>query len=331
MTRFRWLGWVLVTPGLAGAVALLDPRWFGLSTTPIFLHLIAFRALLGAVLLGAALIAALTLLLPPRRPASRPWIRRVTTAVLAVTGLSQFGVVVSRGWAGGDDPGTAALVVIEFNTYDVHTTAAQIAGLVRGQGATVVALPETMRATAQATADLLAAGGRHFQVFSTTADSPWPIADTSLLISDELGRYRQLPATGELVGIVRAVPIDGAGPTLVAVHPPAPGRVIGFDQWAVHARNAANQCIASVGAVVAGDFNATVDHAPLTDLGRCADAASSVGRGAEGTWPSDYPAGFTAPIDHVLFDTGRYRSLRTRTERVGGSDHRALIAWLGAS
>ena len=328
MQKLRWLGWVLVSPGLAVAMILLAPDWFGLSTTPIFLHLISFRALLGSLLLGAAAVAALTLLFPRN---GRAWIRLVTTAVLAVTGLAQFGVVAARGWAGDDQQGTAALVVIEFNTYDTHTSAAQIADLVRAQGATMVALPETMRATAQQAADLLAAGGHRFQVFSATADSPWPIADTSLLVSDDLGRYRQLPSTGELVGIVRAVPVDGTGPTLVAVHPPAPGRVIGFGQWAVHARNAANQCINSTDVVVAGDFNATVDHSRLTDLGRCSAAASSVGRGAYGTWPSKYPAPFTAPIDHVLFDAARYRALSTRTERVGGSDHRALIARLGTS
>ena len=328
MTRWRWVGWVLVAPGLAVAVILLAPRWFGLSTTPIFLHLISFRAAVGLGLLATAAVAALTLLFPRN---GRPWIRLISTAVLLVTGLGQLGVVAARGWAGSDEPGAAALVVIEFNTYDTHTSAAEIAALVRAQGAQMIALPETMKATAQAAADQLALTGRKFQVFSTTADSPWPIADTSLMISTDLGAYRQLPSTGELVGIVRAVPVDGDGPTLVAVHPPAPGTVIGFGQWAVHARNAADQCIDSADVVVAGDFNATLDHSPLTELGRCADAASSVGRGAEGTWPSDYPAPLATVIDHVLFDTGRYRTLSTRTERVGGSDHRALIARLGTA
>jgi len=38
----------------------------------------------------------------------------------------------------------------------------------------------------------------------------------------------------------------------------------------------------------------------MRDLAPCFDAAVAAGRGAEGTWPSHFPAPLAAPIDHVL-------------------------------
>jgi len=82
--------------------------------------------------------------------------------------------------------------------------------------------------------------------------------------------------------------------------------------------------------VLAGDFNATLDHLQFRRLlGRCyADAASAAGHGLSATWgprPGRRPA--LLAIDHVLIDR-RCAVLTTSTHRLPGTDHRALYAEL---
>jgi endonuclease/exonuclease/phosphatase (EEP) superfamily protein YafD len=82
--------------------------------------------------------------------------------------------------------------------------------------------------------------------------------------------------------------------------------------------------------ILAGDFNATLDHAQFRRLLRCgyADAASQVGHGLSTTWgprPGQRPA--LLAIDHVLTDR-RCAVLTTSAHRLAGSDHRALYAEL---
>jgi endonuclease/exonuclease/phosphatase (EEP) superfamily protein YafD len=78
--------------------------------------------------------------------------------------------------------------------------------------------------------------------------------------------------------------------------------------------------------VLAGDFNATADHAYFRRLLRKGhvDAAGAVGNGLAPTWgPQGKPALLT--IDHVLVDP-RCAVLATSVHDLPGSDHRALYA-----
>ena len=82
--------------------------------------------------------------------------------------------------------------------------------------------------------------------------------------------------------------------------------------------------------VVAGDFNATLDHAEFRRLLRrgYADAASQAGHGLSLTWgprPGRRPT--LLAIDHVLVDRG-CAVLTTSVHRLAGSDHRGLYAEL---
>ena len=82
--------------------------------------------------------------------------------------------------------------------------------------------------------------------------------------------------------------------------------------------------------ILAGDFNATLDHAQFRRLLRrgYADAASQAGHGLSPTWgpqPGRRPA--LLAIDHVLTDR-RCAVLATSAHRLTGSDHRALYAEL---
>jgi endonuclease/exonuclease/phosphatase family metal-dependent hydrolase len=78
--------------------------------------------------------------------------------------------------------------------------------------------------------------------------------------------------------------------------------------------------------LLAGDFNATVDHAPFRRLLRLgyADAALQTGNALIPTWgPFGRPAVIT--IDHVLVDR-RCAVLASSVHTVPGTDHRAVYA-----
>lgn len=327
------LGWVVTLAVAAAAVATVMPAWAGLSEVTGFAHVVALR---GLACLAALTLSVLLFLagLARRRGRRRRGRRRagsgaVRTLVLAVViagvGLAHGAIQLARGWSAPTT--TGGLTVIAFNTQG-EATAAVIADLADRERAAAIALPETSEATARAAAAELARRGRPFRVFAVRQGSN-PLAVTSLLVSAELGPYRRIEAPYMELGAVRVAPADGDGPVFAAVHPPPPLPLrFGMEDWAVYAATAAGMCRELPGSIVAGDFNATLDHAPLRDLGRCDDAAAAAGAGAQGTWPARLPVVLASPIDHVLFDAGRWRARSTRAVRAGGSDHRALIARL---
>ena len=122
----------------------------------------------------------------------------------------------------------------------------------------------------------------------------------------------------------------GAAPVrIVAVHVPAP---IEGDAAAQRRRELRDLPGAGQGPLrlLAGDFNATLDHADLRDLiGRgYHDTAEQAGTGLRPTWPADrrlVPALVT--IDHVLADR-RIRVISARSVAIPGSDHRGVLAEL---
>ncbi|MFD5748451.1 endonuclease/exonuclease/phosphatase family protein [Streptomyces sp. NPDC127033] len=82
--------------------------------------------------------------------------------------------------------------------------------------------------------------------------------------------------------------------------------------------------------ILAGDFNATRDHAvfrALLDAGRLRDSALLAGAGHTPSWPSDVPRPLGAQIDHVLVsDDFSVRSARFLD--LADTDHRSLLVTL---
>ncbi|MGP2439763.1 endonuclease/exonuclease/phosphatase family protein [Streptomyces sp. JW3] len=79
--------------------------------------------------------------------------------------------------------------------------------------------------------------------------------------------------------------------------------------------------------VLAGDFNASQDHAafrPLLDTG-LRDAARLAGSGRTPSWPSRTTPTFGVQIDHVLVSED-FTSREARFLDLSGTDHRALLA-----
>jgi endonuclease/exonuclease/phosphatase (EEP) superfamily protein YafD len=80
--------------------------------------------------------------------------------------------------------------------------------------------------------------------------------------------------------------------------------------------------------IVAGDFNATLDHSVFRSaLTGCSDAAERTGDGLVGTWPSSLPRWLGPQIDHVLI-TGGITAETLSVHDIPGSDHRAVVTRL---
>jgi endonuclease/exonuclease/phosphatase family metal-dependent hydrolase len=146
------------------------------------------------------------------------------------------------------------------------------------------------------------------------------------------GLYARYPLT-ELPGrgptafamVNATLDVPDAGPVrLTAAHPPAP---LGPDaaRWRHDLREIPPPTPHGEVGIVAGDFNATLDHRPLRRLigAGFTDAADATGQGLVPTfrpWPP-------ITIDHVLVDK-RVAVRRVKVYYQAGSDHRALFAEL---
>ncbi|GAA4987133.1 endonuclease/exonuclease/phosphatase (EEP) superfamily protein YafD [Nonomuraea thailandensis] len=150
------------------------------------------------------------------------------------------------------------------------------------------------------------------------------------------GIYSRHPAT-ELTGLFEAighnmpaaaVTLPGGGKVeFVAVHPRPP---LGPKEaeWSAALR-ALPPASPSVVRVLAGDFNATLDHRPFRDLlaRGYVDAAEQVGKGLTPTWPSSRAIPPIIAIDHVVADR-RAAVNRVEILNVPSTDHRAVFAEL---
>jgi hypothetical protein len=192
-----------------------------------------------------------------------------------------------------------------------------------------------------------------YQVFSSGTAHDQPADDggtTVLLVAAELGAYQQDTEADLGRGDVRAVPDDPADPVLYGVHTAWP-HPLEMETWSADVERAAGYCAAEAeaeaesesegetqtepddgpGAVVAGDVNATRDHAPF-DPAPCRSALEDTevtgDLAGEGTWPAFAPAVLGAAIDHVLVDPARWSTFSARLETVPGSDHRAVATVL---
>ncbi|MFD2768120.1 endonuclease/exonuclease/phosphatase family protein [Micromonospora eburnea] len=125
--------------------------------------------------------------------------------------------------------------------------------------------------------------------------------------------------------------VPGAPPVRVeSAHPAAPYAVNVVPDWRTDLRGQPPATPRGRLSILAGDFNATLDHAPLRNLidTGYADAADAAGAGLAGTWgPYDGDPIPPVTIDHVLVDR-RIAVRAVKVRPVPGSDHRAVLAEL---
>jgi endonuclease/exonuclease/phosphatase (EEP) superfamily protein YafD len=272
------------------------------------------------------------LALTPQAAAAAPWAafglrlarrpRAATTAAVAgaVLGLLVRPRAISRPQPAASGPVVRALT---FNLYFGRGDAEIVVARVRQTDADVLFLQElTENAVTQLKQagldDLLPhnqlelrGGSRGSGIYSRFPLSEGPAVPTAYMA--------QPTALAELPG--------GQSVELICVHPvaPAPGRRGGAVRWREDLR--ALPAPGERPRVMAGDFNATLDHAAFRDvlgLGY-ADAGQQAGMALNRTWGPPGRGWSLLSIDHVLVDRG-CAVLDFSVHIIPGSDHRAVYA-----
>ncbi|MER7706614.1 endonuclease/exonuclease/phosphatase family protein [Kitasatospora sp. NPDC097605] len=301
-----------VLGGSAGLVVVRLGGWDDGTSLALVVVGLPYAALASVLALGVLL-------------ALRSWWPAGLAGVLVAVQL--FWLVPRVVPEGGGEPPAAAprLRVATSNAYLGQVDAAALVGLVREQRVDVLAMEEF----GPGAADRLDRAGIAEVLPYREAR---PGRDTAI--------YSRLPLT----------PLDGSAPEaareqiaaevavgartvrLTAVHTYYPMGDAG--RWAedfVELRAAVDG--ATRDAVLLGDFNATLDHAPmraLLDTG-LTDAHAELGRGLAPTWPesnADFPGlRPVIQIDHVLHGEA-LRAVSVAEHTVRGTDHRAVVAEL---
>lgn len=324
---------LLVVAG-AGALIAAWPQLFGLHRMLGVAQLVSLRGLAVVVAACAVVVLLLVALVSARARRFTAGLALVFVAFILINAA----VLGSRGFgdASFQVKGEHDLRVLTWNTLGDLPPYETVAGLAAELEADIVVLPETTAEYAIQVAGAMAARGFPVQPHTIAYDQVSKARSTSLLVALRLGEYlidRDVRVTGTLPSIV-GVPGDGRGPTIVAVHAVAPLPSL-MDAWRADLDALAALCDAP-NVIMAGDFNATLDHfsgletASGAHLGQCVDAAAATGNGAAGTWPTLLPAPLGAPIDHILATPGwevtGARVILTHDHE--GSDHRPVLAQL---
>ncbi|MFD1720218.1 endonuclease/exonuclease/phosphatase family protein [Amnibacterium endophyticum] len=319
---------------LAAVLGLLAwPQVLDLQRGPVAAQAVSFRGATAVAAVGGAVVLSALGHLTRR-------FRRLAGAlalVLVAYAVAVTGVLLARGIGAPDLPrsGEFDLTVLSWNTLGDSVPADAIARAASSEEADVIALPETTRDRARAVAALLAEDGRRYRVFSRDQQPGIPARSTSLLVARGLGGYREVD-DGDTTGVPTVVVEPSAGqngPRIAAVHTTAP-YAIDPDVWRADLAWVAGRCDGR-NVVLAGDFNATLDHFDGLgtgggQLGACRDGALATRNAAVGTWPTSLPPLVGTPIDHVLATPNwRFTGFRVLgDEDSAGSDHRPVLARL---
>ena len=331
----RLLAAIVVLAAAVAAVVLAWPQLFGLAWTPIIAQVVALRGLGAAVAIGAALVLTVIAILAP---GARRFFASLAVVALAFAAINTV-VLATRGFGNlsFETATSSDITVLSWNTLGDEPGASTIADFAIENDVDVLALPETTNALGVEIAALMDAAGRPVRVHTVAYDQVSKANSTTLLISAELGEY-SVDADAETTAILPSVvakPLDGRGPTFVSVHTVAPLPPM-EPVWYKDLEWTASVCEEGDNVIMAGDFNATLDHfAGLprfagADLGACFDAAQATDNAAVGTWPTRLPAILGAPIDHVLA-TSQWTVTGMRVVESldgAGSDHRPVLVQL---
>jgi endonuclease/exonuclease/phosphatase (EEP) superfamily protein YafD len=298
------------------AAAVLVLRWVGWEAGPL-VPLVTFTPYAVVPALVAAV--GLALLRAPRRAA----VCALVCAGLVATQLPLYVAADDRP-AG---PYAWDLTVMTSNLYGGATNSERFVELVRDNDVDLLMVQEFSTWQAQ---QLTRAGLGELLPHAAQDPHDAGAGGTGIFSRYPLteGRLWRGQGGGHLVAEL-GVPGSAEPLTVVSVHPYTV-RPRGNAIWSTAQRDLAAWLEPLEGAViVAGDFNATYDHAAFRrylDAGYV-DAAEATGAGVVRTWPARHPL-FPAPfaaIDHVLTRGGPV-PVEVRSMRVRNSDHLGLVA-----
>jgi endonuclease/exonuclease/phosphatase (EEP) superfamily protein YafD len=306
-----WLAWTLALVG----VLVTASRWVDVAWSPL--------VLMQSVSWLAAPVALLAVagLLPSRRGAARIALAGVCGLVLAVHAWIWAPWLTAQEARPGRD-----LTVMAVNVYRERADTAAISRLVRQEGVDVLALSEAR----QPTVERLRTDGVTRALPHAFPEGPPP--EGTLILS----RFRLSglpdssgPITGETALRNPAARLrTGHGVVVRAVHPPppVPGRVLPWRETLEDLSRWAERTPGLL--VVAGDFNASVDHPGMRELlgAGLRDAHEVAGAGRARTWPNGRSVPPFVHIDHVLVRGLDVES--AEAVRIPGSDHDAVVVHL---
>ena len=306
---------VLVGLVAAGFAAFALARGLGLERGFPLVPLMAYTPYAaGAAVLAVALAGVL-----------RRW---VSLAVLSVAAAVLVAAVVPRAavFFAVTDMGGPELRVATFNVLGGGARIDEIVGLVREHEVDVLALQEV---TPEVLADLSAAGLDDLLPYTvdhsgagvegSTVHAALPLTDAGALNGPD--GFAMPVAAMEVPGARY-----GGAVEVVSVHTPPPLNAEYVAAWETELAALTAPPPEGVRRILAGDFNATLDHAALRDVldSGYLDAAAELGEGTRPTWPVLGRALPPVTIDHVLVDPGMGVADLEVVE-VTGSDHRAVV------
>jgi endonuclease/exonuclease/phosphatase (EEP) superfamily protein YafD len=301
------------------AVVVLPDLVFELDRNTPFAQLVAFRPV---ILAAAGAVLALLLLIAVSRRRVRPFAAGLA-AVLAVGAAVVAPRVIP-------DPAPTAgtpLTVLTFNALNGNADVDALAGLVRAERPDLVALTESGQTYRSRLAPLLdplgyrsavAASPDGTDIGGVTAFVAAGVGEFDARVGEETARFPYLEITGGALGDLRFVTYHAVIPTPADTSP-----------WESDLALLARWCAGPAPAILAGDFNATLDHSAFrTGTAGCVDAAGQRGAGLVPTW-ADRPLmrPFGPQIDHVLATDG-ITAETFAVRDIPGSDHRAVLARL---
>ncbi|MFI6574209.1 endonuclease/exonuclease/phosphatase family protein [Nocardiopsis sp. NPDC050513] len=221
--------------------------------------------------------------------------------------------------------GGPALRVLTLNTLAGNVDPADVVALVRDRDVDVLALQETTPALV----DGLTAAGLDALLPHAVDHSSYDVSGSSVHAAfplSDLGDPGRESGGFNMAHAGAAVPGFDADVEVVSVHPVPPLRPDTVPRWLAGLAALPEARGAGTVRILAGDFNATLDHARMRavlDTGYVS-AARVAGAGLTGTWPADGPVPRVA-IDHVLVDASAGVA-EVEVLDVDGTDHRAVLA-----
>lgn len=315
IARFVWAG--VFT--LMAAIGVLPDLLFGLDRRSPFVQLVSFRWQLlaaGAVLL--VLMGVFTLRV------RRAW---PFTAGLAAVLLIGAGMVAPRAIPDPEPTGGTPFTVLSFNVYEGRANVGALADLIRTERPDVVSLPEAGKRFAGKLAPLVeplgyrirsSTGSGEADVQGVTALVAARLGDVSFKVGHQTSTFPDVEISGGTLGATRVIAFHSVAPV--------PGAV---PEWRDDMSLLPTWCTGPTPAIVAGDFNATLDHSMLrAGMVGCGDAAAQRGEGLVPTWgPSPRTRVIGPQIDHVLATHG-IEATSFRVVDLPGSDHHAILTTL---
>lgn len=309
-TALHWLAWLI----LANAALVLFVRFFGILEIPPYVQLVVFPEWVAGSLVVAAVIELF-----------RKHAELVAAHCIAIALILLANPNMKSEWP-------VTTVGVEMNVLTANIKLGQgidsLVELIERENPDLVFVQECDQACADALSSKSIRKQFRHQLLDPKPNSAgaailsvYPFSlPTELFRPQALGTEFSMPEAILDVPEVGTIAVKSAHP-----FPPVPQQerlwssgLQALSKFAMH--------YGSMPVVVAGDFNAGVEHKQFRDVmdsGRLRDAATELGIDKV-TWSMDGQPYVQATIDHILFSSGTARAYMVFP--LDGSDHQALLA-----